>query len=370
MHLARAGTPRHPPRAAPPRQPDGPRPLAPYYGGDWAAGCDNVLSCEALSLRPEDGNAVAQPIMLQIGRPGGAGADVTLRVRGLDSLPADLVLVVDGRLVTRFTGIDDDDDVVLSGAEALRAVRLMADATTIEIRTRKKGVLVFAPSTAGLTAALQFIDARQGRTGSTGALVQPGTAAESQAQVPPAPSVPQLTAPDADSAPALSPAELAAARRLAVCDASLMAETVTELFPLGGDAALLLLPCEAGTYNVSAVPLVARGAAGRRILSVAAFDYAPGFTGEPGKPPLVVNALWDARRGILSSLAKGRGIGDCGASEDYVWDGERFRLIESRAMHVCRGAWEWLRLWHAEPRPAAAAGPVGTPAATPTPTLP
>jgi hypothetical protein len=70
---------------------------------------------------------------------------------------------------------------------------------------------------------------------------------------------------------------------------------------------------------------------------------------------------------VLSSLAKGRGIGDCGASENYVWDGGEFRLIESRAMHVCRGAWEWIRLWEAAPE-RAAVGPeahasVGAPAA-------
>jgi len=27
-----------------------------------------------------------------------------------------------------------------------------------------------------------------------------------------------------------------------------------------------------------------------------------------------------------------------------------FRLIESHAMHVCRGAWEWIRLWAASPK--------------------
>lgn len=343
-----------PPPVAVPAEAPGPRPGTLFYKGDWAAGCDNILSCKAVPLRPQDGSDVPD-VLLEILRDGGPGAPVALRVSGLESLPADLVLVIDGRVNVRFNQLEGDD-VVLRGPDALAAARAMANATSIEVRTRKKTLLVAQTSPAGLADVLQFIDVRQGRTGTVGALAIAGTRDESV--VPPAPSapvIPQMQAPDADSAPSLSPAELAAARRLAVCDASLMAETVAELFPLDGESALLLLPCEAGAYNVSAVPLIARGKPGSRTLSIARFDIAPGFTGEPGKPPLVVNALWDARRGVLSSLAKGRGIGDCGASEDYVWDGQRFRLIESEAMHVCRGAWDWIRLWHGQPGKAAPA---------------
>jgi hypothetical protein len=191
--------------------------------------------------------------------------------------------------------------------------------------------------------------------GTATAFIARGTGTDTGVPLPPAiPVVPQLPVLDGDAATPLDAVELAAARRLAVCDAMLKADGLVELFALGEDSALVLLPCEAGAYNVSAVPLIAHGKAGSRTVSVARFDFAPGFTGEPGKPPLVVNALWDARRGILSSLAKGRGVGDCGASENYVWDGTMFRLIESRAMHVCRGAWEWIRLWEAQPQMATA----------------
>jgi hypothetical protein len=220
----------------------------------------------------------------------------------------------------------------------------------LELRDRKKRVIA-SVSSAGLTDALGLIDLRQGRRGTLSAFVSPGSRPDNE--VPPAPPVPlveQKKAPDADSAPRLTDPEIAVARQIAQCDAMLTAEAVTELVPLDAQASLLLLPCVAGPYNISAVALIARGPAGARSLNIAAFDYAPGFTGEPGKPPLVVNALWDAKRGVLYSLAKGRGSGDCGASENYVWDGAMFRLVESRAMQLCRGDWEWLRLWTAKPR--------------------
>ena len=64
---------------------------------------------------------------------------------------------------------------------------------------------------------------------------------------------------------------------------------------------------------------------------------------------MLVNASWDAKTGQLMSYAKGRGLGDCGSSQSYVWDGSTFRLIEMRMMNQCRGAWDWIPLWRARP---------------------
>lgn len=355
-----------------------PQPGLLQYNGDWAVGCDNLFQCEAIALQPdagggagaENGGGGDDPLLLQIIRAGGPAGEAMVRVSGLSQLPPALALVVDGSEIARITV--QSDEGVIRGADALRAVQAMASAATVEVRVagrkaRNRPILL-SLSSAGLAESLRFIDTRQGRTGTPSAFVARGTSAESTIPLPPAiPVVPQMPSPDGDAAPALDAGEMAVARRLAVCDAMLMANGAVELFPLDEDAALLLLPCEAGAYNVSAVPLIARGRPGARTLSIARFDFSPGFTGEPGKPPLVVNALWDAHRGILSSLAKGRGVGDCGASENYVWDGTQFRLIESRAMHVCRGAWEWIRLWEAEPQRAVPATVAHAEAPAPTP---
>lgn len=332
-----------------------PQPGLLQYNGDWAAGCDNLVRCEAIALQPEvAGEGDDETMLLQIARDGGPGGEVSLRVSGLSQLPLDMVLVVDGTEAARLAG-PAGDEVILRGAVALSTVQTMASAVAIELRAAGKkkdrpGPVLATFSSLGLSDSLRFIDVRQGRVGTGAALISRGTEPESTVPAPPViPLIRQKPSPDADAAPGLNDTEMAGARKLAVCDAMLMAQGAIELFPLDGEAALVLLPCEAGAYNVSAVPLIARGPAGSRTVAIARFDFAPGFTGEPGKPPLVVNALWDAKRGVLSSLAKGRGIGDCGASEDYVWDGTQFRLIESRAMHVCRGAWEWIRLWEARP---------------------
>jgi hypothetical protein len=95
------------------------------------------------------------------------------------------------------------------------------------------------------------------------------------------------------------------------------------------------------------VPVIATGIPGRRSFRFAVFDYQPGWSQDAGHPVLV-NASWSPESSSLESYAKGRGIGDCGSSESYVWDGVRFRLVEASAMGECRGAWHWITTWSAK----------------------
>jgi hypothetical protein len=109
---------------------------------------------------------------------------------------------------------------------------------------------------------------------------------------------------------------------------------------------LILIPCGAGAYNFTSVPVIATGTAGNRAFRFATFDYQPGWSEDPRHPELI-NVGWIAEKSRLESFAKGRGLGDCGGSEDYVWDGARFRLVEATAMGECRGAWHWITTWTA-----------------------
>jgi hypothetical protein len=44
---------------------------------------------------------------------------------------------------------------------------------------------------------------------------------------------------------------------------------------------------------------------------------------------------------------KGRGIGDCGGSQHYVWDGTEFRLVAVEEMGECRGVVDFISVWRA-----------------------
>jgi hypothetical protein len=79
----------------------------------------------------------------------------------------------------------------------------------------------------------------------------------------------------------------------------------------------------------------------------AQFDLPAGM-GEGSGTATVVNGMW--KNGLLTSYDKGRGVGDCGVSASYAWDGTRFRLVEQAAMQECRGNTDLIRTWHTEVR--------------------
>lgn len=303
---------------------------------DWVVGCDNRLTCEAVALVP-DGAGTAYPVLTTLTRDGGAQGGATVRLLGAQELRGRIELLADNHRLARFKAAHDM--VEITGSAALAAMRTLAGSYTFELRAGKR--LIGTPSLRGLSAALRHMDEVQGRVGSAGALVATGAGPADQAKaVLPTPAV--VGAPSiADEPLTFTAEEQAAARRLAVCDAMHDSDYPLETHRLDATHALVLLPCDAGDYNVSAVPLIATGEAGSRQLGIARFDHIPGASGDPDAPPLIVNARWNPLRSELSSFAKGRGLGDCGTAETYTWDGAQFRLIEARSMPVCRGAWEW-----------------------------
>jgi hypothetical protein len=335
---ARTGAPIAP--AAP-----APRPGRVQTFGDWALGCDNLLSCTLVSLLPENASE-PYAVLLTIQLESAAGASPVLRLLAFDQMRGKLDLQVDGTVIASVTASRDVAEI--SGAPALRVIRALTAGYSLEFR--QKQAVVSRMSLAGLRDALIALDGQQGRTGTTAALIALGSGNASRVRsVPVRPVVPKVTPPPhTGNSPALSATEETEARRLAVCDGRLDAAYPVESHDLGGGQVLVLLPCNAAAYNVSVVPLIARGTAGTRSFSIARFDQVPGETGAPGAQVLLVNPRWNPRTGQLSSFAKGRGLGDCGTAEDYVWDGSMFRLIEARAMPMCRGAWEWPRIWSAE----------------------
>ncbi len=76
-------------------------------------------------------------------------------------------------------------------------------------------------------------------------------------------------------------------------------------------------------------------------------DAPTGFAATPageGSPvPSVVNGRWQG--GELTSYARGRGLGDCGVMQVFVWDGTRLRLSEQSEMGECRGNPNYVATW-------------------------
>jgi hypothetical protein len=220
-----------------------------------------------------------------------------------------------------------------------------------ELTVHRAGGAAAKVSLAGLTAALLYMDEQQKRLGTVTALQRLGSKPASA--VPPVPALPQLRSASRNLplAALLSEAEINRLRTKYEC----VAENKdwpgygSEQYPLDDKRGLLLLGCGAGAYNFTSIPFVfTREAKGRQV-ALAAFDLKPRWTDGDAAPSLV-NAEWDPEGGVLTSFAKGRGIGDCGIGSDYAWDGERFRLINQIEMDECRGSLDYITTWRAEVR--------------------
>ncbi|NBB64026.1 DUF1176 domain-containing protein, partial [Pseudomonas sp. ODNR1LW] len=210
-------------------------------------------------------------------------------------------------------------------------------------------------SLSGAAAALLWIDEKQGRLNTTTALFRKGDRPASE--VPVGPALPVAPAAPAVDQSGLGDAEKTlppALQRLPEVASCLEDSVLPDVRDQGSAARLndrtLLwsIPCGAGAYNLTSHWYLT-DADGRNPRPVALVG-----TGGPGADPVrpdntTVNGTYDPKTRILSAFAKGRGIGDCGALQTWVWTGERFALSRESVMGECAGvpADLWPVAWRA-----------------------
>lgn len=316
---------------------------------DWYVACDNVWSCEAGTLAPEEGGDFTGAMALRIHREGGPDAPFRIELRpGEDDAPGVARLSIDSRRPIGGT-LDADGDSWLDGGDVRDIARRIANGKTASLVLANDKTVVL--SLAGSSAALRYMDAIQHRAGTTGAIVATGSKPDS-ALPPPVPQLLARTAPAIDALPDMKDYP----QVVAATDCDYRQEGIEHMvFPLdrsnGKDLALALIACDSGAYNFGSVVMIAERPAGktdtRWQFVDAHFDTIPGWGGEE-QAMQVVNADFSPETGMLFERAKGRGIGDCGTASNYAWDGRMFRLSEMHLMDACRGVWDWPRVYSAE----------------------
>jgi hypothetical protein len=313
-----------------------PAPLKTFQ--DWTVGCDNGRACHAVALVPEHWPDDALTMSVRRG-PGPTDSPVLAIEIGSDSNPA--WLSADGRrLAVRLLGTEGLTGIAPADNQAMIAA--LRSAASIEVRSAD-GKSLGKVSLKGASAALLYMDEQQRRTGTATALARPGRRPPGSVSPPP---VPVVAAPPVSRARplTLSAAALRALRQKHGCAiGEVGGPDEAESAALTAGETLLLLACGSGAYNVSYVPFIVRRG-GRAEL--APFDHRPGWWAEEGKP-MLINAAWDGERGLLTSFSKGRGLGDCGTTSDYAWDGRAFRLVEQAEMGECRGSRDYITTWRA-----------------------
>ncbi|UUL81570.1 DUF1176 domain-containing protein [Sphingomonas qomolangmaensis] len=300
--------------------------------GDWAVGCDNLRNCQAVALAPEDGVGDWPAFLLSIERDAGAEGAIRVTLSGQSEATPPVRIAIDGKQVA-------EGGPGFAGADAAAIATAIAGGRSAVVRAGRETAI---NSLGGASAALRYIDAQQGRADTAGALVAKGAGPDRSVAA--AAPVIRAIAP-AGTAATLTPAVEAELRKIAECGIADFVDDVprAETHALGGGTTLVLLPCDQGAYNAIAALFVI-GADGKPV--PAKLDADTGMSPEAQPVPTVVNP--DFADGVLSTYAKGRGLGDCGTTQSFVWDGQRLRMTEMAAMSECRGSMDYITVWRAE----------------------
>jgi len=302
---------------------------------DWIVGCDNGLLCQASAMMPE--GDVGITLTVRRAPEGSAAPEVWLR--SFDADPIDLN--ADGKKLGLHLKKNADEAFVVAPADAVRLLDTMRSAKEVEV-VDAAGKSIGDVSVDGATAALLYIDDKQHRLGTHGALVKRGDKPDSS--VPPPPELPVRYSVKGSPKPAakLSPAFVARVRKDNDCadekDPNLIGQ---DRLDAGHTFAMVTLICQSGAYNfLSGNYVIPDGAAPQP----AKFDDDD--KSQDGGD-LHYNLSWNAKTRRLDGLMKGRGIGDCGGSQHYVWDGTEFRLVAVEEMGECRGVVDFISVWRA-----------------------
>jgi hypothetical protein len=332
---------------------------------EWLAACDNLRNCNAYGfesvvtgstwLRIERGGAPNAPVKITLAVF--AEDDITFTIRFNDpSLPG-----LPDNAIAGTKGDDDLRRVVLT--DTVSADTLIASIRKAEkiIVTRKdppgkkqpSDPLVSEISMSGAVASLLWMDEQQKRLGTATALIRKGDKPASA--VPAQPKAPVTVAAKAATGKAPAKTDPALIKKgRALCGEEDDGSKLTETWPLGNNQFLYAFSCpdSSGAYNYRYGFLVATGgnAATARAVSFKWPIKIGDLETDPGADETTVNPSFDEKTMLLSSFNKGRGLGDCGSWEEWLWDGKAFRLAELKMMPHCKGIplSDWPVLYRAE----------------------
>ncbi|EJD7029402.1 TPA: DUF1176 domain-containing protein [Enterobacter hormaechei] len=315
---------------------------------DWQVTCNNQNFCVARNTGEHRG------LVMSLSRSAGAKTDASLRidlgglsvppVKEPDIAPRLLLDNVPLKLTSQHWQLTpwhlktDDTGTITTFLKTIQ------EDQALTLRGGKQTI-----SLAGLKAALLFIDAQQKRVGSETAWIKKGDSPP--LSVPPAPALKKVAVVNPTPTP-LTHNEL---NDLLDYGNWRMNHSQCSLDPnrrevrvtaLTDDKALMIISCEAGAYNtVDLAWLVSR----KKPFAARSVRLRLPFTPSSQSSDMeLMNASFDEKTRELTTLALGRGIGDCGIQTRWRFNGQRFRLVRYAEEPSCdnwNGPDAWPTLW-------------------------
>jgi hypothetical protein len=303
---------------------------------DWLGVCANTGACTAFGFAAEEDQMGAYLIIQRDAGPA-AQPKVTIVSDAGGTQPAAVwSFTLDGHPIpgvgpVQAAGSDAGVRAQLVGQAASAMIAALRNGQSLEFASG--GQEVGEISLAGSAATLLWVDDQQGRVGTVTALARPGPN--------PAPTVPPGAAPpliaavaavDQSGVPARAPRSMINGIEDCQLDPAITdpSDIVARLAP----GQMLWGPeCQMGAYNEVTVFFLGDEHGGN--LKRISFPEPAGS--DQASDDLLVNAEFDPKTQTMITFSKARGIGDCGAATDWIWDGKAFQVISETIMPACRG---------------------------------
>lgn len=312
---------------------------------DWELFCSNTGTCQAAGYQESDGE---QAVSILLTRKAGPNQAVQGRVAIGDyeetedsSRLKNLQFYVNGQPYGKINGdFSQSTTLALTKTQVDALLRQSKSDADIIIKNQNYQWQV---SSKGMTAALLKMDDFQGRVGTVGALVKKDSNNESKVLV----AQPKLIVkkvltqktavvlkPDHADYDKMLKRILTAlpAEQTGDCDAKYFNDEPRdiELYSLGDKRQLAMTLCWRGAYNAG--------------FGAWLLDDRQGQ-----KTQFITDQATDFDRGELSGAHKGRGMGDCWVSYQWIWNGQDFVQTVDRWSGMCRmvaagGVWELDRI--------------------------
>ncbi len=302
---------------------------------DWLGVCANTRACSAFGFAPEADENGGYLIVQRDGGPA-AAARITIVFDAGDKQPAATwTLKLDGRPIPgvgalHAEGSESGARTVLTGRAASSLIAALRNGQSLEVWAADKSQVEI--SLAGSAAILLWVDDQQGRLDTVTALARPGSKPASAAPPPaPVPLIRAAAPVDQKGLPKRAPKGMT--KDIEDCDLD-PSQTPDDIVARLAPGVVLWGPqCGMGAYNEVSVFFL--GDEHARNLKRLSFPEPPG-AGQAGDD-ILINASFDPKTQTMAMFSKARGIGDCGQSNDWVWNGKAFVVTSEATMPACRG---------------------------------
>jgi len=326
----------------------------------WHVGCDNTGMCRAMGFALDHG--LPSNTFTIIDREAGPSGKIRWIKSG--ALAVDSTVFIDGKKIVDLpaTSFEDGNDKIPQGLmDQDRVTKMIASALDGAFLTfDEKAKDSERISLQGFKAAMLFIDEQQGRVGTTTAIVakgdKPAASVPSARPLPllPLKDIPKAGSPDESIEKAIIDFHRQQAKRHDCSNLPAEEPSVLSSAPLERKGWLLEVDCWRAAYQAGTVLYLftyENRYAAAEFAPIETLDTKMGRV-SISRGRSLANLDFDTAA-QLNAFGKGRGMGDCGTSESWRWDGKVYRLADYKILIACGvGASEedWITLWRTRER--------------------